>query len=242
MSRTTSSQVCDHSGFVTADDAASSIDDAIFEILPENIPNTIITKAPEERFRLGLWTVIALVVNRTIGTGIFNSPTSIMKGTHSVGITLLFWLAGAIVTIAGTHLVIEFGLSIPRYTLDGRDQAIPRSGGILNYVSIERGHNNAQILTTSSCNMCTHDHPIVPVPCSSSRASLAPHILYLVTWQVIASFLASDVLKPQDWTALSTMGPFEESRSESLHSHVWFIRSPEGAVSGLGICSPLSKC
>lgn len=51
---------------VTADDD-SSINDAVFEILPENIPNTIITKAPEERFKLGTFTVICLVVNRVIG-------------------------------------------------------------------------------------------------------------------------------------------------------------------------------
>jgi hypothetical protein len=134
MSRTTGSQV-QTSGFAVTADDASSINDAIFEILPENIPNTIITKAPEKRFRLGTWTVIGLVVNRMIGTGIFNSPTTIMRGTHSVGITMLFWFAGAIFTMAGTHLVIEFGLSIPRYSLDGVDMAIPRSGGVLNYVS-----------------------------------------------------------------------------------------------------------
>ena len=45
----------------------SSINSEFFEILPDNIPNTIITKAPEERFRLGYWSVIALVVNRVIG-------------------------------------------------------------------------------------------------------------------------------------------------------------------------------
>lgn len=48
-------------------DDGSSINSAIQEILPENIENTIITKAPEERFRLGYWSVIALVVNRVIG-------------------------------------------------------------------------------------------------------------------------------------------------------------------------------
>ena len=48
-------------------DDHSSINAAVFEILPENIPNTIITKAPEERFRLGYWSVIGLVVNRVIG-------------------------------------------------------------------------------------------------------------------------------------------------------------------------------
>lgn len=53
----------------TGDDN-SSINDAVFGILPENIPNTIITRAPEERFRLGYWSVIGLVVNRVIGSSL----------------------------------------------------------------------------------------------------------------------------------------------------------------------------
>jgi hypothetical protein len=149
-SRTTGSQSRTHVPTLTADDA-SSINDAVFEILPENIPNTIITKAPEGRFRLGTWTVIGLVVNRVIGwrtghllslflliisgTGIFNSPSTVIKGTGSVGVSLLFWFAGAIFTIAGAYMIIEFGLTIPRYFLDGAEQGIPRSGGTLNYVS-----------------------------------------------------------------------------------------------------------
>ena len=48
-------------------DDDSSTNSAVFDILPQNIPNTIITKAPEERFRLGYWSVIGLVVNRVIG-------------------------------------------------------------------------------------------------------------------------------------------------------------------------------
>jgi hypothetical protein len=48
-------------------DDNSSVDSAIGVILPENTKNAIITKAPEERFRLGYWDVIALVVNRVIG-------------------------------------------------------------------------------------------------------------------------------------------------------------------------------
>lgn len=150
-SRTPSSRVRTQTTdpFVREDDE-SSLNDAIVEILPENIPNTIIHKAPEERFRLGTWTVIGLVVNRMIGTGIFNSPATIMRGTKSVGVTLLFWLAGAVFTIAGAHLVIEFGLSIPRYTLDGIEQAIPRSGGILNYVSIIYCVHSAHVLTSEA--------------------------------------------------------------------------------------------
>ncbi|KAF2685996.1 amino acid transporter [Lentithecium fluviatile CBS 122367] len=115
-------------------DDDSSINSALFDILPENIPNSIITKAPEERFRLGSWSVVGLIVNRVIGTGIFNSPTTIMHGTGSVGITLLFWVVGAIYTTAGAYLSVEFGLTTPRHKFEGVKQGIPRSGGTLNYL------------------------------------------------------------------------------------------------------------
>jgi hypothetical protein len=59
-----------------------------------------------------------------------------MRGTQSVGITLLFWLAGAVYTVAGAHLNIEFGLSTPRHFFQDKEQGIPRSGGTLNYVSV----------------------------------------------------------------------------------------------------------
>ena len=68
------------------------------------------------------------------GTGIFNSPMTVMKGTGSAGITLLFWATGAVYTIAGAYLSTEFGLTTPRHTFEGVKQGIPRSGGTLNYV------------------------------------------------------------------------------------------------------------
>ncbi|KAF1972410.1 hypothetical protein BU23DRAFT_580989 [Bimuria novae-zelandiae CBS 107.79] len=114
-------------------DDDSSFNSVIFEILLENISNSIITKAPEERFRLGYWTVVGLIVNRVIGTGIFDSPTTIMIGTSSTGVTLLFWAAGAVYTIAGAYLSVEFGLTTPRHKFEGMKQGIPRSGETLNY-------------------------------------------------------------------------------------------------------------
>jgi hypothetical protein len=57
-------------------DDGSSTNSPWAEISQRNIENTIITKAPEERFRLGYWSVIALVVNRTIG---LNSPRNIRQ-------------------------------------------------------------------------------------------------------------------------------------------------------------------
>lgn len=137
-------------------DGSSSINHAIQEIIPANIPNTISTKAPEKRFQLGVWSVAGLVVNRMIGkytmissrmlltvdavgSGIFNSPTTVMRGTNSVGASLLLWLAGAIYGVCGSLVFIELGLTIPRHNVNGVDVGIPRSGGTIHYLQYAYG-------------------------------------------------------------------------------------------------------
>ncbi|PGH13061.1 hypothetical protein AJ79_03898 [Helicocarpus griseus UAMH5409] len=99
-----------------------------------NDPNAIVTNAPEESFRLGRFDVGCLVINRMIGTGIFSSVGLVVQGTRSIGVSLLFWFFGVIYCLAGVHLYIEYGLSIPRRLFEGVEQGIPRSGGDLNYL------------------------------------------------------------------------------------------------------------
>lgn len=70
-----------------------------------------------------------------------------------MGVTLLFWFAGALFTIAGTCVIIEFGLTIPRYVLDGIEQGIPKSGGTLNYVRIFELSTVVAFADHISCNM-----------------------------------------------------------------------------------------
>ena len=58
-----------------------------------------------------------------------------MQATGSVGVTLLFWLMGAVTAMAGATLYIEFGLALPRHLIDGKVEPVVRNGGDLNYVS-----------------------------------------------------------------------------------------------------------
>ncbi|KAF2825914.1 amino acid transporter [Ophiobolus disseminans] len=83
---------------------------------------------------LGLFSVFAFIVQQVIGTGIFRTPWTAIHATQSVGITLLFWLFGALTALSGMVLYIEFGLSIPRHVIDGRKETVVRNGGDLNYV------------------------------------------------------------------------------------------------------------
>ncbi|EEH04696.1 high affinity methionine permease [Histoplasma capsulatum G186AR] len=100
----------------------------------DNNLNVIIANAPQEPFRLGPLDVGCLVINRMIGTGIFSSVGLVVQGTRSIGVSLLFWFFGLLYCLAGVHLYIEYGLSIPRHRFQGVSQGIPRSGGDLNYL------------------------------------------------------------------------------------------------------------
>ncbi|GKU13078.1 unnamed protein product, partial [Fusarium langsethiae] len=96
--------------------------------------NKIVIEAPTEPFRLTYIDVTCLIINRMIGTGIFDSPRTVMKGVQSPGIAILFWLCGCIYALAGAHVYVEYGLNVPRYVIDGVEQSVPRSGGDLHYL------------------------------------------------------------------------------------------------------------
>lgn len=55
-----------------------------------------------------------LVVSRVIGSGIFATPGSIVKSAGSIGLTLLIWLIGTILSACGLAVSMEFGCMLPR--------------------------------------------------------------------------------------------------------------------------------
>lgn len=109
--------------------------DLIDDMIGLDIPkNRIVTRAPTEPFRLTFIDVTCLVINRTIGTGIFSAPQEVMRGVRSPGIAIVMWFLGCIYGLAGAHVFVEYGLNVPRYVINGVEQAVPRSGGELHYL------------------------------------------------------------------------------------------------------------
>lgn len=80
-----------------------------------------------------------MVLNRTIGSGIFTTPPKVLAGTGSVGGALLIWVFSGAIAICGTLCWLELGLSIPFRNIreDGtvREVCAPRTGGEKNFVS-----------------------------------------------------------------------------------------------------------
>ncbi|KAK0555840.1 hypothetical protein OC845_000097 [Tilletia horrida] len=68
---------------------------------------------PESRRTIGIVSATFLIINRCIGTGIFATPSSILKATGSVGLSLICWAIGALIAAAGLAVYIEWGTGVP---------------------------------------------------------------------------------------------------------------------------------
>ncbi|KAI5795328.1 amino acid/polyamine transporter I [Peziza echinospora] len=89
----------------------------------------------EDSRKLGVTSSVFLILNKMIGTGIFSTPSGIYKATGSVGVSLILWVVGGILTFTGLSVYLEFGLKIPL------------SGGEKNY--LERVYRKPKYLASS---------------------------------------------------------------------------------------------
>lgn len=64
-------------------------------------------------YRVGFWTALMMNVGQTIGTGIFSTPSNILNGTGSVGLALIYWVIGLVVTLAGVSVYLELASFFP---------------------------------------------------------------------------------------------------------------------------------
>ncbi|KAI1446023.1 amino acid transporter [Annulohypoxylon stygium] len=84
--------------------------------------------------KIGVTGAVFLILNKMIGTGIFSTPSAIFASTGSVGISIILWIVGGILTFCGLSVFLEFGL------------AIPLSGGEKNY--LERVYRHPRYLAS----------------------------------------------------------------------------------------------
>lgn len=63
---------------------------------------------------LGVFSCTMLIIGRIIGTGIFSTPSTILRSVGSVGASLLLWVAGFFLSFCGLFIWLEFGTMFPR--------------------------------------------------------------------------------------------------------------------------------
>uniref|UniRef100_A0A914W5W8 Uncharacterized protein n=1 Tax=Plectus sambesii TaxID=2011161 RepID=A0A914W5W8_9BILA len=68
--------------------------------------------AAEHDNRIGLFGATSYVVGNIIGSGIFVSPSGILRRTNSVGLSLIIWVVSGLITVLGAFCYIELGTAI----------------------------------------------------------------------------------------------------------------------------------
>ncbi|UMM34975.1 hypothetical protein L5515_007806 [Caenorhabditis briggsae] len=62
--------------------------------------------------KMGLLGAISYIVGNIVGSGIFITPTSIIKNVKSVGLSLIIWILAALISMLGSFCYVELGTSI----------------------------------------------------------------------------------------------------------------------------------
>lgn len=87
---------------------------------PDN--GQFVNQLDQNKKQLGLVSCIFLICNRMLGTGVFATSSEIYTLCGSVGLSLIIWAVGGIISLAGMYVYMEFGT------------AIPKNGGEKNYL------------------------------------------------------------------------------------------------------------
>jgi basic amino acid/polyamine antiporter, APA family len=64
--------------------------------------------------RLGMWSMVAIIMGTMIGSGIFRTPAQIAEAVGSVGGVAAVWIVGGLVTICLALCLAELGAMFPR--------------------------------------------------------------------------------------------------------------------------------
>ncbi|OAL40595.1 hypothetical protein AYO20_00331 [Fonsecaea nubica] len=64
-------------------------------------------------YHVGQVTILFLNLSKMVGTGVYSTPASILKGTGSVGLALIYWFLGFIIAGSSLSVYLEFASYFP---------------------------------------------------------------------------------------------------------------------------------
>jgi amino acid transporter len=64
-------------------------------------------------YHVGSITIIFLNISKMIGTGVYSTPATILKGTGSVGLSMIYWFIGYIISASSLAVYLEYASYFP---------------------------------------------------------------------------------------------------------------------------------
>ncbi|KAK4941534.1 hypothetical protein LTR10_018553 [Elasticomyces elasticus] len=67
-----------------------------------------------QEHHLTTFSAVNLILGKTVGVGVYSVPSSIFAEVGSVGMTLLIWVVGAVISFCGMSVYLDLGTALPR--------------------------------------------------------------------------------------------------------------------------------
>ncbi|EGO55774.1 hypothetical protein NEUTE1DRAFT_47799 [Neurospora tetrasperma FGSC 2508] len=64
-------------------------------------------------YSVGPLSIIMLNIGKMIGTGVYSTPSNILRGTGSVGLSMIFWALGFLTSVANLSVYLEYAAYFP---------------------------------------------------------------------------------------------------------------------------------
>ncbi|KAK4184326.1 amino acid permease-domain-containing protein [Podospora australis] len=84
------------------------------DLVPRSIEDDVLPETAVLGRNLGWGSAYILIISRVIGSGIFATPGAIVTSVGSIGLSLLLWVAGAVISWWGLAVGLEYGCMLPR--------------------------------------------------------------------------------------------------------------------------------
>ncbi|MCJ1374324.1 hypothetical protein MMC20_005556 [Loxospora ochrophaea] len=127
----------DSSGFSSPSSStfSSSTENVTFlERSPRVLTLALTHDSSLEKYKLGTFPAVNIILGKTIGVGVYSVPSSIFANVGSVGMALVVWVVGAAISFCGLAVYLDLGT------------ALPKSGG--EKVYLERVFRHPKMLAT----------------------------------------------------------------------------------------------
>ena len=109
--------------------------------LDRSVENDVLPETAIVGRNLGWVSAYMLIMSRVFGSGIFATPGTIVRSVGSIGITLILWVIGALLSWFGLAVTLEYGCMLPR------------SGGKHHWKRCGRAQAEQRKVTRSTSNL-----------------------------------------------------------------------------------------
>ena len=120
--------------------------DIVSSSSPESPSQTIRDGAKLQK-SLTLFNAVTFILGDIIGSGIFITPTAVLKYSGSFGLALVFWVVGGLIAMAGGLVYVELGSMIKdsgaeyaylkeAYSFGNKHPALKVTGNALGFLSV----------------------------------------------------------------------------------------------------------